>query len=326
MTGIYPPDVGGPANYAKQLFTELEKRGHTVRVATFRFERKLPSGVRHAWFFFKILPDMLASDVVILLDTFSVAIPGVTAARLLRKKTILRTGGDFLWEGYVERTKKKILLGEFYPLPDDVTDKERMIYKGQRYVTQKTDIVAFSSTLQRDVFIRGYDMDEKKTRIIENFYGEKIGSVPAKRKNFIWAGRPIVFKNLPLLKEAFAIAKQGNPDIELEILETMTRDELLEKMKQCYAVIYPSLTEISPNQILESIMCNKPFIVTRDMGLYERVKDLGIFVDPKSVTGVAEAISSLAQDETYARLKKNLEDFTFTHSYGEIAEEFEALF
>src|SRR3954451_129170 len=32
VTGIYPPDVGGPATHAKDLFDELTARGHTARV------------------------------------------------------------------------------------------------------------------------------------------------------------------------------------------------------------------------------------------------------------------------------------------------------
>jgi glycosyltransferase involved in cell wall biosynthesis len=34
VTGIYPPDVGGPATHAKDLFDELTERGHVVRVVT----------------------------------------------------------------------------------------------------------------------------------------------------------------------------------------------------------------------------------------------------------------------------------------------------
>jgi glycosyltransferase involved in cell wall biosynthesis len=324
-SGIYPPDMGGPANYAKQLNHELSLLGYETEVATFRFEKKLPTGLRHLWFFFKILPAVYQSDVVILLDTFSVAVPGVTAARLFKKKTILRTGGDFLWEAWVERTKKKVLLGEFYPLPDDMTRKEKVVYDFQKYVMHQTDIIAFSTEFQRDIFIRGYDMDISKTRIVENFFGPKQGGNGPTRKNFVWAGRRIEFKNLDTLKAAFELAKQSNPDVKLDMVEQVSREELIERMKDCYAVIYPSLTEISPNQILEAMMCNKPFIVTRDVGFYHRIKDVGIFVDPRSPHGIAEAVLSLAKDDVYAQKKQAVESFTHVHTYADIAKDFEKI-
>src|SRR3954462_15026863 len=34
VSGIYPPDVGGPATHAKDLFDELTERGHVVRVVS----------------------------------------------------------------------------------------------------------------------------------------------------------------------------------------------------------------------------------------------------------------------------------------------------
>jgi hypothetical protein len=54
-TGIYPPKIGGPAQYALNLKNEFEKMGHGVRVKTYGIEGKLPTGFRHLFFFFKII-------------------------------------------------------------------------------------------------------------------------------------------------------------------------------------------------------------------------------------------------------------------------------
>src|SRR3989344_982317 len=113
-TGIYPPKIGGPAQYAKNLKEEFEKMGHIVLVKRYGPEDKLPTGVRHLFFFFKIIPAIYNSDMVVSLDTFSVGLPTVLAAKIFGKKCIIRTGGDFLWEGYVERSRKKVLLSDFY--------------------------------------------------------------------------------------------------------------------------------------------------------------------------------------------------------------------
>ena len=53
-TGVYPPKIGGPAQYAKNLKIAFEKSGNTVSIQTFNFENYLPSGIRHIYFFIKI--------------------------------------------------------------------------------------------------------------------------------------------------------------------------------------------------------------------------------------------------------------------------------
>ena len=113
-TPLYPPDIGGPAQYAFNLEQEFQKLGHKVRVIKFSDVKHWPSGIRHFLYFFKLLPAMFWADWCLILDTFSVGLPAVVAGRLLGKKTIIRTGGDFLWENYVERTGKLVLLRNFY--------------------------------------------------------------------------------------------------------------------------------------------------------------------------------------------------------------------
>ncbi|MDO8590908.1 MAG: hypothetical protein Q7R65_02930, partial [bacterium] len=103
-TGIYPPDIGGPAQYAFNVEKVWKNWGHQVDVRSFRFERMFPTGVRHVIYFFKCFPSALRAVFILVLVTWSVALPAIFLGWLLRKKTIIRTGGDFLWESYVERT------------------------------------------------------------------------------------------------------------------------------------------------------------------------------------------------------------------------------
>ncbi len=45
-TGIYPPDIGGPAQYADNLKDEFLKQGNAVKILTYKLEKKLPIGIR----------------------------------------------------------------------------------------------------------------------------------------------------------------------------------------------------------------------------------------------------------------------------------------
>lgn len=322
-TGIYPPDAGGPANYAKQLIKEFESLGHQVGVVTYRLEKQLPIGLRHLYYFLKCLPRIYNADFVIILDTFSVGFPMFLATRIFRRPIILRTGGDFVWEQFIEHAKEKILLKNFYkPLPDNLSTKEKIIYNLTKYLLRRLDAIIFSTEFQQEIFLDGYGLKKGKTFVVENYFGAKKPSLAPQKKNFLWAGRKNILKNLEVLKRAFGLAKKENPSIELEISEQISREELLIKISNCYAVIYPSITEISPNFILEAIMLNKPFISTREVGFYNRIKDLGLFIDPLSERDIADKIIKLADDSCYSKHVNKLRAFQHIHSYKEIAQEF----
>ena len=52
-TGIYPPDIGGPATYSKVLFDELPKNGIDTEILSFGEVRHLPKGISHISYFFQ---------------------------------------------------------------------------------------------------------------------------------------------------------------------------------------------------------------------------------------------------------------------------------
>lgn len=323
-TGVYPPQIGGPAQYAKSLREAFIAMGHDTRVVTYGWERALPIGLRHGVFFLKILLRQRGVDRIIALDTFSVGLPSVWAGKIFRKKVIIRVGGDFLWESYVKRTKKKVTLRAFYKSDRDLTLKERIISRLTRYLLQNADKIVFSTLWIQDIFIPTYSIDPKKTYIIENFYGEKFSldtNEDKQKKVFLSPTRSLYLKNKEALQRAFKEAKKVDPNLELDE-DIAPHDELLEKMKQCYAVVLPSLSEVSPNLILEAIRFNKPFILTQETGFYEKMKDIGIFIDPLSEDDIREKILFLADDENYRKYKKKIEEFTFVHSWEEIAHEF----
>ena len=65
-----------------------------------------------------------------------------------------------------------------------------------------------------------------------------------------------------------------------------------------------SLGDISPNMIMDAIRYNRPFIVTRETGIYDRIKDIAIFVDPENTEDIAEKIVWLSQPENYEKQKE----------------------
>ena len=67
-TGIYPPDIGGPAQYAKELHDTFLVQNHQVKVIKFGKLKYLPTGIRHLCYFFKFFA-AFGADYIIILDT-----------------------------------------------------------------------------------------------------------------------------------------------------------------------------------------------------------------------------------------------------------------
>jgi len=321
-TGIYPPDVGGPAKYAKNLQEEFSRMGHKVTVVKYGVEKKLPTGARHLWYFFRVFSALWGVDYVFALDTFSVGLPVSLAAKICRKKIAIRVGGDFLWESYAQRTGSRITLAEFYKKKPNLSFKEKVIFSFTKFALNGAVRVVFSTNWQKEISASPYELDSAKCSVIENFYGEKEIGNKSVKKNFLYAGRLIKIKSLEALEKAFEKVKKENSELELDIISGLGHDELMRKIRDCYAVVLPSLSEVSPNFILEAIRFNKPFILTRENGLYEKLKDIGVFVNPLDEGDIAQKILFLAEGQNYEAQKKKVENFNFAHSWQEIASEF----
>ena len=326
-TPLYPPQIGGPATYSKALKEALERAGHVATTISYGKLSSLPSGLRHLIYFFHLIPATFLADAIITMDTFSAGYPSVLAAKIFGKPVIMRVSGDFLWEGYVERTKEKIILAEFYRVPRKLTFKESIIRRAIDYVIRRSDHVVFQNAWQREIWLSAYPLNSEKTTIIENMCvvdDVSFSEIPG-QKLFLWAGRNIFLKNVDMLREAFAEAKKIDPEIILEISPHMTHAELMKKIRGAYALLLPSLSENSPNFIIEGIQYGKPFIMTRETGLRDRVGELGILADPLDVSSWRDAILHLADAQVYETYVARIKNFRYVHTYDDIAEEFISL-
>lgn len=322
-TGLYPPEIGGPAYYAQGLEKALRSLGHNPIVVSYGGLRRLPMGVSHALYFARLFPRLFGAHAVIALDTASVAIPAALVCVLTGTQFIVRTGGDFVWEHYLDRTGDMLPLARFYAEHKPLSFKERLVLTLTRSALSRA-IVVFSTELQRDVWLKPYCLALDRTKIIGNAVEMPLPPQPPRSKNFLWHVRPIAMKNGERLHAAFKRAKAAHPEITLEE-GLIHKKELLERMKSCYAVILPSLTEISPNYILDALRFKKPFIMDKYSGFAEWLAPYGMLVDPLDERDIARAIGELATEEGYARACLRAAQFSFVRTYAHVAEDFLAL-
>lgn len=323
-TGVYPPDIGGPAQYSKSIEEEFEKTGHGVTIGHYTIEKNLPVGIRHFVFFLKACKAFLFCECAIAMDTFSVGFPTVVASKIFGKKVVLRVAGDFLWESYVERTGHLITIRDFYARMPELSVKEKIILWVTRRIVSWCDRLVFSTEWQRDIWVSAYNIKKNNTAIIENYFRKFEGEVPTV-KNFVWAVRPLKLKNGRLLYRAFAEARKKYPDLVLDD-GRYPYEEILKRVQSCYAVILPSISDVSPNLILDAVAYGKPFIMTKENGYFEKFKSIGLFVDPFSEKDIAEKIEILADDTKYQEYAQKVQNYSYSHSYTEIASEYLKLF
>ncbi len=112
-TGLYPPEIGGPATYAKLLEERLPALGIDVSVLPFSEVRHLASVIRHIVYAWKLALHSRKSDVILVQDTVSTGLPAALVSLIMRKPLIVRVPGDYAWEQGTQLFGVKDSLDEF---------------------------------------------------------------------------------------------------------------------------------------------------------------------------------------------------------------------
>jgi len=124
LTGIYPPDIGGSATFSKMLVEMMPGRGLKIQILTYgsppvgggvrAVSKRWPKGLRHCLYFVKALWLGRRADALVAADSsFGAAWVGSWAARLLKKRLIVRVTGDYAWEQGMQRAGVTDLMDAF---------------------------------------------------------------------------------------------------------------------------------------------------------------------------------------------------------------------
>jgi glycosyltransferase involved in cell wall biosynthesis len=319
-TGIYPPEIGGPAFYAKNVADALRSKGVEVDIATFGTLKYLPTGIRHFALFLKMLPAMKRADHIIALDTFSAALPAYFGAKVFGKKMLVRTGGDFVWEQYIERTGDLLPLPDFYEEHKPLSLKERIYFALTKFLVARVTMI-FSSSFQRDIWLKPYGLAIENTHVITNAIAESFVSKKPKKKNFLFYGRDLKLRNKKKLLQAFQNAKKQVPSIALEVGQ-VPQKELIEKIRAGYCVIMPSISDITPNYILDALRCGKPFILTKYSEYAQTYAQFGLTVDPLDSDDITAKIIQMCDKKTYADFVQQIAAAPLVRTYSDLADDF----
>ncbi len=318
-TPLYPPEIGGPATYAKLLEDRLPERGIEVCVLPFATVRHLPPGIRHAVYAWRLLQMAKKADVILTQDTVSTGLPATIASLLSGKKLVVRVPGDYAWEQGVQRCGVKESIDEFQRRSYGL--RVTLFRRIQRFVVMRADRIIAPSTYLANI-IKGWAHTSKSIDVIYN--GVEIG-IPAhseRQKNLITSsGRLVPWKGFEGLIDVVA----RRPEWKLNILgDGPQRDELRDRILKngagqritlCGMVsrseacdrftstaifVLNSEYEGLSHTLVEALAVGTPVIATRVGGNPEVVRDGvdGILLPVGDESALEQAIATLLSDES----------------------------
>ncbi len=194
VTGIFPPDIGGPATYVSCLAEALHKIGWDIEVITYS-DKKLESTtpftihriLRNSPFrtvktFIKVFVVGKKSDLLFINGLFY---PSVLANNFLRKPLIIKLVGDFAWERARNRKLTQKAFDDFQKTPQ--TGKIKRWQKIRNKCLRKAEKIIVPSEFLKNV-VKNWGYEQKIELIyngVEEDYAnevENISKIQAKTK------------------------------------------------------------------------------------------------------------------------------------------------
>jgi glycosyltransferase involved in cell wall biosynthesis len=355
-SGIWPPDVGGPASHAPELAAWLRARGHDVEAVITAgaqppsagypvhwISRSLPPGVRHAAVVALVARRARAADVV-----YATSMSGRAAAgaSLAHTPYVLKITSDPAFE----RTRRRGLV-------DGVTaDFQRggggsvaaVLRRVRNRAIARAAHVVCPSEFMRDLVV-SWGCPPERVTVLPNPAPNPAEAARVERANgpaLVFAGRLTAAKNLDLALAALAdvpgarlvVVGDGEERNRLERLATtlgvgerarflgaLPRPQVLGLLATADAVLLSSAWENFPHGAVEALAMGTPVIATRVGGVPEIVHDgvNGLLVESGDRAGLSAAIARLlADDDLRARLRSaaapSVERFAADDVYGRL--------
>ena len=322
VSGIWPPDVGGPASHAPEVAGWLLARGHRVEVVTTArrvppsagypvhwTSRRLPKGVLHLHTTSLVRRRAAAAGVVYTTGMFGRSALGALVART---PYVVKLTADPAFE----RARRR---GE---VSGDVEDFQRgggglrgVAYRAARDAELRRAFHVFCpSAWLRDLALT-WGLDPARVSVLPNPAptlpklaprDELKRSFGANGATLAFAGRLTVQKSLGLALEERAQAL-GIAD-RVRFLGPQPRERVVELFRAADASILSSSWENFPHTVVEALAAGTPVLATATGGVAEVVEDEvnGLLVPPGDADSLAAAVRRFFADaDLRSRLREH---------------------
>lgn len=226
-TGLYPPDIGGPATYARMIEQGLPERDISLTVVPYGPSRKWPVLLRHAIYFFRLYKASRNCDGIYSLDPISVGVASSLVARLRKTPFLIRLGGDYAWE----QGRQRFGVSDSLDVYTAKSKKHyslfvRLLAHIQIRVVSSADLVIVPSEYLRSVVLCWPNVEETKVKVIYSaLYPLAVTETKTSLREqlgyegyvIVSASRLVPWKGFMSLLEAFLEVRRLHEDITLVI-------------------------------------------------------------------------------------------------------------
>jgi glycosyltransferase involved in cell wall biosynthesis len=333
VSGIWPPDAGGPASHAPALADFLTARGHEVAVVTTAdaapAARPYPvawasrlSRLRHPRTALLVRERARSADVVYATSMIRRAAAG---ARLARRPLVVKLVSDEAFERAARSGAFAGTLDEFQRVRGGF--RTRALRASRDLAVRSARHVFCPSAYLRDVAL-GWGLDPERVSVLPNPAPE-VPALPSREELraelgvagdvLAFAGRLGPQKALGVALDALVrvdgvtllVAGDGPERVALErrsaelglgerarFLGAVPRERVLRLFRAADASVLPSAWENFPHTVVEALAVGCPVIATAVGGVPEVVRDgeNGLLVAPRDPGALAAAVSRFFGD------------------------------
>jgi glycosyltransferase involved in cell wall biosynthesis len=308
ITGIFPPDIGGPATYVPTMSSELLKRGHKITVMTLsdsldhddrsynfpvhRIRRGLFKPLRFLFTVLRIVREGRGAQVLYVNGLY---LEAVIANYLLRKPMVQKIVGDWAWERATNKGWVKDNFEEFQQCNYGL--KVKLLKALRTFCVRRADSLITPSEYLASAVAK-WGVAERKIVIVYNaveILSAVRFSVPlTTRFKIVTVGRLVPWKQIAHLIEALveiedaglvivgdgpersrleSLARVNNLNDRVYFAGQRSKEETSGLMAACDLFVLNSTYEGFPHVVLEAMGAGLPVVATAVGGTTELVRD-----------------------------------------------------
>lgn len=309
-TPIYPPEIGGPATYIKELCERLHTK-HEITVIAYTHKQEPFVGTRLIIveknqvlikrllkYTIELLKVVRGFDIVYIQNAMAAGLPTAIACTIFHVPFILKFVGDEAWERATQRRLTEKRLEEFLKNPDGGIKIKTMMWI-QGFVLRRASIVTTPSAYLGEEIIKAYKVPRKK--VVVNYNASENSeilpfNIEKLENQIVTTARLVVWKGIDGIIKAVAILKEKIPNIklivagegpELENLQNLARElgvidnvvfkgnvsraETWQLRKKSSVYVLNSTYEGLPHVVLTSFAAMIPVVATNISGTNEAI-------------------------------------------------------
>jgi glycosyltransferase involved in cell wall biosynthesis len=330
VTGIFPPDIGGPATHAADLRDELRRRGHDVVVLTLadgpgrahgdkvmRWPRTWPWPARFAAVIWWLVRNRRRYDVIYATGLHA---PAVAGARMAGRPVVVKIVADPAWE----RATRLGLAGddfETYQQTGPKSRRDRLMRILRDWTVKRATAVTVPSESLAGVVEAWQSGVGPPVRRIPNGVVIPTGlpqpaEASSERLDVVYVGRLVLVKRVDLMLEAVALCEGIHLTVvgdgpergrlvalaadlavadRVRFLGALSQKATLAELARAHALVMASEHEGLPHVVLEALAMGTPVVASPVGGTTEAIVngENGRLVDPISPETFAAVLAEL---------------------------------